>query len=190
MKKLIILSAMALLSGCACFDCEDDGQTLFESRRVAVQPQPKQEVKQINCDYFDGKTCYRYVYKNVEQPVAAPAPIRQRPCNGYQPQPQPVAAPAPVAPCGCPNAHATQNGQVSGTGCNCPDQISETREPVEVVYKKTTNRTVYEPKTYSQVSYESAPYGSTTVAAPAPMPAPAPVEVVPSNPQVVLEEVK
>lgn len=47
---------------------------------------------------------------------------------------------------------------VSGSGKGCPDEIRETREPVEVLYKKTTYKTVYEPKTYTDVSYEKEPY--------------------------------
>ena len=40
----------------------------------------------------------------------------------------------------------------------CPDEIRETREPVEILYKKTTYKTVYEPKTYTDVTYEKEPY--------------------------------
>lgn len=43
-------------------------------------------------------------------------------------------------------------------GKGCPDEIRETREPVEILYKKTTYKTVYEPKTYTDVTYEKEPY--------------------------------
>ena len=46
----------------------------------------------------------------------------------------------------------------TGDNAPCKTTIRETREPVEVVYKKTTYRTVYEPKTYEDVSYEKEPY--------------------------------
>jgi len=38
----------------------------------------------------------------------------------------------------------------------CGDRV--TREPVEVIYRRTTYRTVYEPKTTSAVSYEREAY--------------------------------
>ena len=43
-------------------------------------------------------------------------------------------------------------------GCRKNNGWSHCGEPVEVVYKKTTYRTVYEPKTYEDVSYEKEPY--------------------------------
>lgn len=160
MKKLLILALATFVSACACFDCEDEPvPTTYQTTRNA----------KMDCDYFDGKTCYRYVYNTVQRPVAQPAPIRYRPCNTYQPAPQP-------APCQCAQP-ATSCGS-----CNpCAAKISETREPVEVIYKKTTYKTVYEPKTFSQVSYEKAPYSSVS--------APEQVEVV-DNEQVILQEVK
>ncbi len=40
----------------------------------------------------------------------------------------------------------------------CAEQVRVVREPVEVVYKRTQLRTVYEPKTYKDVTYEREPY--------------------------------
>lgn len=160
MKKLFIIALAAFVSACACFDCEDEAPaTTYQANREA----------KMDCDYFDGRTCYRYVYKTVQRPVAQPAPIRYRPCGTYQPAPQPVS-------CGCAQPTVSCN-----TCSPCQAKISETREPVEVVYKKTTYKTVYEPKTYSQVSYEKAPYSSVS--------APEQVEVVDSE-QVILNDVK
>lgn len=45
---------------------------------------------------------------------------------------------------------------VASSGCQ--EQVRTVREPVEVVYKRTTYRTVYEPKTTSSVDYERRPY--------------------------------
>ena len=138
MKKLFIVTLAALVSACACFDCEDDVTvTDFHARREA----------KMNCDYFDGRTCYRYVYNDVKRPVAKPAPVRYLPCNAHKPVYQPKPA---CNTCNSCNSCAP-----------CQTKISEKREPVEVVYKKTTYKTIYEPKTYSQVSYESAPYASS-----------------------------
>ena len=151
MKKLFIVALAAFVSACSCFECEDDGApvTTYQTARKAS----------MDCDYFDGKTCYRYVYKNIQRPVAQPAVVRQRPCETTQPS------------CGCSNC-----------GCNnCGPKISETREPVEVIYKKTTYKTVCDPKTYSQVSYERLPYASASNHES--------VEVV-DNTKVVLDEIK
>ena len=151
MKKLLIVGLTAFVAACSCFECEDEAApavTYQNARRT-----------QMDCDYFDGKTCYRYVYRNIQRPVAPPAPVvHQRPCE--------VAA------------------TTSSCGCNsCAPKISETREPVEVVYKKTTYKTVYEPKTFSQVSYERLPYTSTSVSNHET------VEVV-DNAKVIIDEVK
>ena len=154
MKKLLIVALAAFVSACSCFECEDDGApvTTYQTARRT----------QMDCDYFDGKTCYRYVYKNIQRPVAQPAVVRQRPCETAAVQPS----------CGCSNC---------GCDNSCAPKISETREPVEVVYKKTTYKTVYEPKTYSQVSYEKLPYASASNHET--------VEVV-DNSKVILNEVK
>ncbi len=105
--------------------------------------------------------------------------IRRIPAVEYVQQPvqyvQPVAQPVAVQqPC---------NG--------CQPTITQTREPVEVLFKKTTTKTVYEPKTTQEVSYEKEPYtgqlpctncviptpAPTVAPAPAPAPVPAPVQV-------------
>ena len=73
--------------------------------------------------------------------------------------------------------------------CNgCQPTVTQTREPVEVLYKKTTTKTVYEPKTTQEVSYEKEPYTGqlpcTNCTAPAPAPAPvvqAPTLTVPAS---------
>ena len=137
MKKLFIITLAAMVSACACFECEDE---------VPVTTYRADYQQTMNCDYFDGKTCYRYVYKSVNRPVVKPAPVRYRQCGGYHTP--------------CANVKPACN---SCNTCNsCDAKVSETREPVEVVYKKTTRKTVFEPKTYSQVSYESVPYDSAT----------------------------
>jgi hypothetical protein len=64
-----------------------------------------------------------------------------RSCNRREPAP--VAYAQPVAYQGC--------GAIS-----CGERT--VREPVEVVYRRTTYKTVYEPKTTSSVSYEREAY--------------------------------
>lgn len=104
--------------------------------------------------------------------------VRQIPAVQYVQQPsvqyvQPVAAQPAVVQQPC-------NG--------CQPTVTQTREPVEVLYKKTTTKTVYEPKTTQEVSYEKEPYTGqlpcTNCAAPAPAPAPvvqAPTLTVPAS---------
>ena len=71
---------------------------------------------------------------------AEPAPV---PVTTIKVQ-APAPAPAPVV--------------INKDNCNgCEPIIRQTREPVEVVYKKTTYTTVFEPKTTSTVAYEREP---------------------------------
>ena len=178
MKKFIVIALSALVSACACFDCADENE-----RPVTYQTVSKD--KTLDCDYFDGKTCYRYIYKNIERKVAKPA-VQHRPCGAMAIQPAPVQP----APCGCQQRRvepvAPAPVVVPAKDNCCQDKISETREPVELVYKKVTTKTTYEPKTSSQVSYEKVPYNSVTA------PKPEPVEVVtPSTTTTtIIEEVK
>ena len=162
MKKLFVIALSAIVSACACFECEEEAP-VTTYRTVAAAPA-------TDCDYFDGRTCYRYVYRKVERPVAQPIRYREpRPCPACQPVQVVCAQPS----CGSCNTCGTAN--------NCGTTIRETREPVEVVYKKTTYKTVYEPKTYSQVSYEKAPYNSAAQ--------PEQIEVV-DDEKILLNEVK
>ena len=131
MKKIFILTLATLLSACACFSCQDE-----EPVRIHTSDNAK-----LDCDYFDGRTCYKYVYKKPSHPVVRPEPVRYRKCQ---------------------NKVTTCNGCNTCKSCNnCGENVSETREPVEVVYKKTTYKTVCDPKTVSQVSYETVPYNET-----------------------------
>lgn len=133
MKKMLFIAiAAAVVSACACFDSTEEAPV---TNYRTIYNQPK-----MDCDYFDGRTCYRYVYRQVQKPVAKPVRYREsRPCTTCRARPVVIQAPA----CG------------SCAACSpCQPKITETREPVEIVYKKTVNKTVYEPKTYSEVSYE------------------------------------
>lgn len=135
MRKLLIIAIATLaVSACACFDSDEEAPVT--TYRV-TDSQPK-----MDCDYFDGRTCYRYVYRQVQKTVAQPIRYREsRPCQTCQTAP--VIYAKPVRNCG------------SCSSCNpCEPKITETREPVEIVYKRTVNKTVFEPKTYSEVSYE------------------------------------
>ena len=161
MKKFIVIALSALVSACACFDCADENE-----RPLAYQATSRD--KTMDCDYFDGKTCYRYVYKNIQHQVAKPEPIRRAPCGAIisHDTPKPCGCQnratrlAPIAP--APVMAPAPKPTVQNPDDCCQDKVSETREPYEVVYKKVTTRTTYEPKTSSQVSYEKVPYSSAT----------------------------
>lgn len=56
-------------------------------------------------------------------------------------------------------AQATTQPAICTTGsANCQPIVTQTREPVEVVYKKTTTTTVFEPKTTQEVAFEKEAY--------------------------------
>ncbi|MBE6452387.1 MAG: hypothetical protein E7012_02725 [Alphaproteobacteria bacterium] len=142
MKKFLVLTSVSLISACSCMD----EVTLFDNEPVVeerVQARPQ------NCDYFDGQTCYRYVHRVRQQPV-----IRYRePMVAYQ---------APVV--SSQSCNSCNKCSVSQETKTCEDSIHETREPVEVIYKKTTYKTVYQPQTTTSVSYERVPYTTATQA--------------------------
>lgn len=97
-----------------------------------------------------------------------PKPI-VKPCQVEQPKPV-------VQPC---NTCA----QVAQPCSNCAPKVEIVKEPVEIVYKKTTKTTVYEPKTVTNVSYEkeqitTQPMTTKTVVTTTTTQASAPVEVV------------
>lgn len=52
----------------------------------------------------------------------------------------------------------------SSTMCNtCQNRHEQSyvvSQPVEVIYRNTTYKTVYEPKTYKKVTYEKKPYSN------------------------------
>lgn len=82
-------------------------------------------------------------------------------------EPKPVQ-PAPVVynnyPCAEPVRVVQRPVVVEPQPCNgCQPTVKETREPVEIVYKKVTYTTVYEPKTTKNVSYEREPVKNAVV---------------------------
>ena len=135
MKKFLVLVAIGLVSACSCMD----DSTLLDDQEVVYQ---NVQARPQNCDYFDGKTCYRYVRRIRQQPVIRyrEPMVVQKSCNQ------------------CNKCNVSTSAPVVSN--NCEDTIRETREPVEVVYKKTTYKTVYEPQTTTSVSYERVPYAS------------------------------
>lgn len=75
-------------------------------------------------------------------------------CSDALVKPAPAPAPAPCNVC----------QQTPAADCGgCPAREYTVRTPVQVVYKNTTYRTVYEPRTFETSSYETRPYNRAEV---------------------------
>lgn len=109
--------------------------------------------------------------RQVAQPTKVyetPKPI-VKPCQVARPQPV-------IKTC---NSCA----QIAQPCSTCAPKIEIVKEPVEIVYKKTTKTTVYEPKTITNVAYEkeqitTQPIAKKTIVTTTTTQASAPVEVV------------
>lgn len=228
MKKLFVFATLLAVAGCSCMNSEDpvvqERKVIYRSYQPAPAvpvapamvaqpaPIPVTIVQPDNCDYVSGNTCYRYVRsprmvehspRRVErapryvEPEPYDEPVRVR-----RPRPRPQPAPEPIE-------YVDNSPVADGNPGDCAPKYRTTREPVEVVYKKTTYKTVYEPKTTSSVSYEKEPYSGqlsdcksepcpVTVAEPAPVRRIQPRKVsVPARPaqplfeeELTLEELK
>lgn len=183
MKKILVLSLMLVLSGCACFDgmCGDDEETAtpvanayrgynpekrIQNRPVYNQPQDYSSRQDIYV--YEKPQPRRIIYRQAEpqiiyvkqtQPAPAPKPIIVE-----APKPAPVVVTPKVTTventtASCGDIKTTTNeSTLPSTTSPCPSKVKEVREPVEIVYKKTTYKTTYEPKTTTTVTYEKQPY--------------------------------
>ena len=60
MKKFLAVVAVLALSACGCMSYnEEEPEVTYQN----VQTRPE------NCDYFDGKTCYRYIRRVHQAPA-------------------------------------------------------------------------------------------------------------------------
>lgn len=164
MKNLFAFSVMILLSACAegsiykqyDQDCNDHfySSKACPAKKEIVQ---KKETKLVANDttYSSKANKIRLVAQNERLPMSKsssqsvqkrvyieqPAVVPVETIKIEAPAPVVVAQPAPVV--------------VADSGCNgCQPIVRQVREPVEVIYKKTTYTTVFEPKTTSTVTYE------------------------------------
>ncbi|MDO4184341.1 MAG: hypothetical protein Q4D11_03785 [Rhodospirillales bacterium] len=94
-----------------------------------------------------------YGYDCDENPVVeAPCPCEE---EVVAPAPAPVPAPQPCYDCNRPVVQPVAPQPVVQQPANgCQGEIRTVREPVEVVYKRTTYGTVYEPRHFQNVAYE------------------------------------
>lgn len=175
MKKLLAISAIALLAGCACFECEED--YIEETTPVAAPANVYRGLDDRGCNYLTDEDCKRdhrsYVqsqnyqqqtdlyiadYPQPQNNIAYREEINIQETQSAAPVPVTVTTPSAADLAACEALQATSSESTLPDGSPCPAKIRETREPVEIVYKKTTYKTVYEPKTTSSVTYEKEPY--------------------------------
>ena len=97
-----------------------------------------------------------YVYNEQRPKIHRVRLVAQRP---YMEKTHPIVVPVATVQIQAPEPRPIPTPAViNNANCNgCAPIIRQTREPVEVIYKKTTYTTVYEPKTTSTVTYEKEP---------------------------------
>lgn len=179
MKKTLVLSLMLLLSGCACLDglCGDDEGT---ATPVTANKTVYRNYDDNDCDYSNNENCKkriqnRYIYNQPQdyyiysQPQPRRIVYRQaEPKIVYVEKPaqqavvltqsqKTTATSQTLASCGDIKTTSHETTLPSSTS-PCPSNVREVREPVEIVFKKTTYKTTYEPKTTKTVTYEKQPY--------------------------------
>ena len=187
MKKTLAMSLMLLMTGCACFDgmCGDEEE--FEETPAPkhvykgydnqgcnyATGENCQDNRPIRVNYYNvqpQRIQPRPIVYRQEQPiiyvkeVEKPAPVIIK----HKEAPKPIIVEKTVAPvqtvqtnktyASCGDIKSTSKEYEINDGSHCNPQVKEVREPVEIVYKKTTYKTVYEPRTSTTVTFEKEPY--------------------------------
>ncbi|MBQ8436053.1 MAG: hypothetical protein IJX20_00215 [Alphaproteobacteria bacterium] len=149
MKKLLVITASVLLSACACFEPVDEEPVVQKEPEVqVVAAEPVENVRVVRRRvrvYDDGYTAPRRVRRIYYHDAASGGEYRPEPRSMYR---QSEAA---------PEQYCDDYGN-----SECPAKVRVVREPVEVVYRKTKYTTVYEPRTFKDVSYEREPYAESS----------------------------
>lgn len=197
MKKLFAFSIALLLSACAegsiykqyDQDCNDH----FYSSKACPA---KKEIVQKSEPVASTRTYQRKPSKIrlVAQNENLPAATSQASRHVYMEERRipvetvKIEAPAPVLVAEPTHVVVADAAPVvvADSGCNgCAPIVRQTREPVEIVYKKTTYTTVFEPKTTSTVTYEKEPVINQKVVTGVQVVQPTKVKVVPTEVKVV-----
>ena len=92
-----------------------------------------------------------YAQARAAQPAPTPAPA---PAPVAQPAPAPVVQPMVQPVCAECMQPAPQMVYAQPAEPCCQGELKTVREPVEVVYRRTTYGTVYEPRHFQNVAYE------------------------------------
>lgn len=157
MKKLLILTATIALSACACFDSSDEEYQPAPApvAQPAPAPQPVEQVVVAEQPVENVRVVRRRV-RVYNDNYAAPRQARRI----YYRDSAPASTYREEAP-----AYRTRQVRVNSCAeyhdygaSDCQPKVRVTKEPVEIVYRKTKYTTVYQPKTYKDVSYVSEPY--------------------------------
>lgn len=180
MKKTLVLSLMLLLSGCTCLDglCGDDEETVtpVTTNKTVYRGYDDNGCNHLNREDCEKRIQNRYVYNQPQDYYIYNQPQARR-IVYRQAEPKVVYIEKPVQQAvvttetlqntaavnktlvACSDLKTTSNEKTLSSGTSpCPAKVKEVREPVEVVFKKTTYKTVYEPKTTKTVTYEKEPY--------------------------------
>jgi len=151
MKKLLVITVSMLLSACACFETAEE-ETIVqkepETRVVAAEPVEnvrvvRRRVRVYDDGYVAPRRVRRIYYNDANQD------------NEYYAAPRPMYRQSSSAPVDEQYCDDYGNSE-------CPAKVRVVREPVEVVYRKTKYTTVYEPRTFKDVSYEREPYAESS----------------------------
>ncbi len=192
MKKTLAMSLMFLMTGCACFDgmCGDDEFEETPVPQNAYKGYDNQGCNYATGENCQENRPIRVNYYNVQPQRIQPRPIvyRQEQPIIYVKEvakpteviikqkeaPKPVIVEKKVEPANvvketktktfasCGDIKSTTKEYELNDGSHCAPEVKEVREPVEIVYKKTTYKTVYEPKTTTTVTFEKEPYKQET----------------------------
>ena len=157
MKKLLILTATIALSACACFDSSDEEyqHTIAPAPVAQPAPQPAEQVVIAEQPVENVRVVRRRV-RVYDDGYNSPRRVRRiyyrdsAPATTYHEE-APVYRTRQVKTSSCVDYNSYGDSE-------CPAKVRVTKEPVEIVYRKTKYTTVYEPKTFKDVSYESEPY--------------------------------
>ena len=166
MKKYIALAAAALLSSCACFEGEEEvyvpeQKTCTRGDASCHKARENRYTRNYEVKNYDEDVYYRRPRRSsyrilTADDINARPQYRQVQVNTV---PQTKVIQVVERPVPAPQPAPVIEAPVKTEKCNsCEPTIRETREPVEILYKKTTYKTVYEPKTTEEVSYEKVPY--------------------------------
>lgn len=208
MKKLFAFSIALLLSACAegsiykqyDQDCNDhfySSKACPAKKQIVQKTEEKKNISSSQYKNQSGKV--RLVAQNERLPMMASQSSSQVKkqhvyvAQDHAPVTIPVEtvkieAPAPVLVAEPTHVVVADAAPVvvADSGCNgCAPIVRQTREPVEIVYKKTTYTTVFEPKTTSTVTYEKEPVVNQKVLTGVQVVQPTKVKVVPAEVKVV-----
>ena len=165
MKKYLILALSLGVSACACFNGACDDEVIVKEKNAPVY-----EVRNVKRVYQKPAPVYILVDEEQENPNIYARGVRYRNNESNRRYVRPTLAPV-QSPC-------------QQQANNCQGHTTETREPVEIVYKKTVKTISYEPKVTENISYEKETFTSSSKET-----YPAPVDTYSEQREVIVETI-